>query len=391
MRQILFHLLVFVLTTHMAAAQQGQTQGQLPQPGAQSEEARQISKREIATHKSRPEFIVSAPRNQANAVAARLQAEGAVLLRRRELPNLRLTLLIYDFERRLNLRRAREAVPGIPMDIHALYRYAAGAPRLYAANLVGDAAPGRCRVSGSRKIGIIDGPVNARHPALAGARVVSRTMRLKSDKAAKPDHGTAVAALIVGEDASGALAGFAPGATLYAAAAFAQERGRDAADVERIGAALDWQVGQGVKLVNMSFAGPRNIVLAELLRATGKRGTAMIAAVGNAGSKAPAWPAAAPEVVAVTAVDASGRAWRSANQGAEFAAPGVDVYVAKGGSGSYASGTSYAAPIATALAARKGASGSVARVRSALRKGVADLGTSGPDSRYGWGLIQGGC
>jgi subtilisin family serine protease len=98
----------------------------------------------------------------------------------------------------------------------------------------------------------------------------------------------------------------------------------------------------------------------------------------------------------VTAVDAAGRLYRQANYGRhiEFAAPGVDLYVAWGNGGSYRSGTSFAAPVVTAVLARQAARGglSLDGARSFLRARVRDLGPGGRDDRYGFGLVQsGGC
>jgi subtilisin family serine protease len=68
---------------------------------------------------------------------------------------------------------------------------------------------------------------------------------------------------------------------------------------------------------------------------------------GNGGKEAPAYPAAHPDVIAVTAIDADARIYKKANRGEyiDLAAPGVDVWAAKaGGGGSYRSGTSFAVP-----------------------------------------------
>lgn len=155
---------------------------------------------------------------------------------------------------------------------------------------------------------------------------------------------------------------------------------------------MDWLIGQRVRLVNMSFAGPPNEAFADVLQAAAARGTVMVAAAGNRGDNVALYPAAASEVIAVTAVDAAGRRYRKASRGGhiEFAAPGVDLYIAKGNRGSYASGTSYAAPIVTALAAQamaRGTSGANG-LRRALRRDLRDLGDPGRDVQFGWGLVQ---
>jgi subtilisin family serine protease len=200
----------------------------------------------------------------------------------------------------------------------------------------------------------------------------------------------------VGEDPSGALRGISPGARLYAAAAFAKESGGAAADVERIAVALDWLLSNKVRLINLSFAGPPNRALEDTIQAAAQKGAVMIAAAGNKSSSKAYFPAASASVIAVTAVDAAGRRDRNANQGShiEFAAPGVDIYVAKSKGANYASGTSFAAPMVTGIAAHAMSRGakSANSIRSALRKRSQDLGQAGRDSAFGWGLVKsGGC
>jgi subtilisin family serine protease len=106
------------------------------------------------------------------------------------------------------------------------------------------------------------------------------------------------------------------------------------------------------------------------------------------------YPAAQPGVVAVTAVDARRHIYKYATQGKyiTLSAPGVDIWTATPGKpGVYVSGTSYAAPFATAALA----SAHLARPKQSwsalehrLEKGARDLGAPGKDSVFGWGLVQ---
>ncbi len=342
-----------------------------------------------------PEFIALAPLDQAEAAAAALTDAGALILRERDFPNLDRRAVFVDlrtvpFED--GLQSLAGAAPDAVLDFHNYYRYAQAAPRVYAASLVDQPdAPG-CALPSEIRIGQIDGPVVMDHPALDGVALTARSVLDDTDAPVTVDHGTAVAALIVGEDDAGVLNGFASGAQLFAASAFAREGLTEAAQVERIGMALDWLAGEGAQLINMSFAGPVNAALDDLLTATSEQGAILVAAAGNAARDHDVHPAASGAVISVTAVDAALRRYPSANTGAhiEFAAPGVDLYVADRNGGAYASGTSYSAPIVTALAAQLVARGATSTdtVREQLRDQTRDLGDPGRDPHFGWGLAK---
>ena len=331
----------------------------------------------------RPEWVVfGTPGEVARAETALTQA-GAAVLSRRSLPTLARRITVFDL-RGVSGAQAVAASGSARAAPNTLYRFAQGAgPRLYAAGVVRD---GGCRLSPGIRIGVIDGAVDTRHPALAGARVVARDMRVAGQAAASGAHGTAVAGLIAG---GGDWSGFAQGAQVLAADAFAAETGGAAADVDRIAGALDWVLQGRALVVNMSFAGPPNTVLAELLGLAARRAL-LVAASGNSGADASLWPAASAHVIAVTAIDAGRRGYRRATTGpqVEVAAPGVDVWVAKGAGGGYASGTSYAAPVVTSFAARLLARGlTPGAARAALARTAEDLGPKGRDTRFGHGLV----
>lgn len=352
---------------------------------------------ETARVQRRPEFVLYGPPAALAAAEAALLEEGARLLRIRPLPAFAAELRVYDFRGRIGLGDAQDLVErtaaGAVLDLNTIYRFAqGGTPRLYAAGLLGEAS-GACRLRRDVTVGMIDGPVARGHPALAAADVTVLSSLLPSDSAVGGDHGTAVAALLVGEDPGGVLSGFARGARLIAVSAFAQEMGEPGADLDRIAGALDALVRSGSDVINMSFAGPPNAVFDALLSDTGGAGVILVGAAGNTNSDAVLYPAAAPDVIAVTAIDAGLRRFRRASFGAsiEFAAPGVDVYVADAaGGGRYASGTSFAAPIVAAMVARLEGQGirSTAAHREALRRTSRDIGAPGRDRETGWGLIS---
>src|SRR5262249_49078590 len=118
---------------------------------------------------------------------------------------------------------------------------------------------------------------------------------------------------------------------------------------------LDWAAGQGARVVNMSFAGPQDPALAEALAKARTKGIVLVAAAGNAGPKSPPlFPAADPNVIAVTATDVDDKLFAQANRGdyITIAAPGVEILVAAPEDNiTFTSGTSVAAAHVSGLAA----------------------------------------
>ena len=197
--------------------------------------------------------------------------------------------------------------------------------------------------------------------------------------------------LLVGNKSSHKFRGLLPNAKLYSAAVF---RLRDKKQIdttaELVIAALDWLVGENVSVINLSFGGPRNLILELVLsKLINKRLTVVSAAGSNGKNGPPLYPAAQPGIFAVTAIDANLRPFTKAPKGnyIDFSAPGVDVWVASAsGSGKYSSGTSYAAPFITASAAIIPHDSK--KIYEILKEHVKDLGNPGKDPQFGWGLIK---
>jgi subtilisin family serine protease len=92
--------------------------------------------------------------------------------------------------------------------------------------------------------------------------------------------------------------------------------------------ALQWAADNGARVVNMSFAGPPDWELHRMLTAAYEKGIVLIAAAGNAGPNSPPlYPAADPDVIAVTATDSNDGLFKMSNRGEYIAvaAPGVDI------------------------------------------------------------------
>lgn len=244
------------------------------------------------------------------------------------------------------------------------------------------------------RIGMIDTGINTDHAALTGQRLTVVQADLGNRAAAGRQHGTAIATLLLGRIDS-PTPGLLPHAELIAVEAFHQSGGAETADAFTLSRAIDLLVGAGVLAVNMSFAGPDNAVLRLLVERAAAAGIGLVAAAGNGGPGAPpAYPAAWPEVVAVTAVDAGLRPYRQANRGpyVSLAAPGVGLWTAASVSGGrLRSGTSYAAPFVTAALAveRLRTPGSpMPQVMARLIACARDLGEAGHDEVFGHGLVS---
>jgi subtilisin family serine protease len=97
----------------------------------------------------------------------------------------------------------------------------------------------------------------------------------------------------------------------------------------------------------MGFAGPDDPAIHRSLEAARKKGIVLVAAAGNADAKSPPlYPAADPNVIAISATDADDRLFEQSNRGRHItvAAPGAQILVAIPDNGyEMSSGTSYSA------------------------------------------------
>jgi hypothetical protein len=193
-------------------------------------------------------------------------------------------------------------------------------------------------------IAVIDTAIDASHPELEGA--IAGTFDAVGEGPAKAEpHGTEIAGILV---ARSALKGVAPGAKLLSVRAFRGGGDDPALSTSfQLLKGINWAFASGAKVMNMSFAGPLDPLLERIVRQAAAKGVIFIAAGGNNGPKGgPVYPAAYPEVIAVTATDEKDRLYGKANRGDYIfiAAPGVDI-VAPALKGGYdlSSGTSMAA------------------------------------------------
>jgi subtilisin family serine protease len=240
------------------------------------------------------------------------------------------------------------------------------------------------------RVAVIDSGVDLDQPELAGA--IADRFDTLSTPFAPHMHGTAIAALIAGHNK---LMGSAPDARILAVRAFDPNGNAAEATTFNIIRAIDWSVTQRARIINMSFAGPADPGIHRALEAAYKKNVVLIAAAGNAGAKSPPlYPAADPNVIAVTATDANDQLFKGSNRGRHVAvaAPGVDVLIAVPNGGyEVSTGTSFAAAEVSGIAAlmlqRKTDLTPVA-VRDALLATAKDLGKKGRDDEFGAGIAD---
>ncbi|MCI0490384.1 MAG: S8 family serine peptidase [Blastocatellia bacterium] len=173
-----------------------------------------------------------------------------------------------------------------------------------------------------------------------------------SEKAADPEttvagHGTFIAGLITM---------LAPDCRILPIRAFPPEGMSDAFTVA---AAVKYAADHGADVINLSLGSPDvSPLLEDAINYASERGAVLVAAVGNENSEMPAqYPSSSPDVMAIAAIDLSSHKAAFSNYGrhVDLSAPGANLISAYpgGGEAAYASwsGTSFAAPLASAEAA----------------------------------------
>ncbi len=214
------------------------------------------------------------------------------------------------------------------------------------------------------RIAVLDGPVDTGHPCFQGANLTQLATLAPGDAkdGAASQHGTHVASIIFGQ-AGSAVPGIAPGCTGVIVPVFA-----DGPDGKMImcsqldlARAILQAVEAGAHVINISGgqlvpSGEAEPVLAKAIEACADQNVLLVAAAGNDGCDCLHVPAAVDSVLSVGAMDAQGEPLGASNWGEAYRthgilAPGQGILgAAPGGGVSAKSGTSFAAPIVSALA-----------------------------------------
>jgi subtilisin family serine protease len=359
----------------------------------------------------RNEVVALSPTQEALDQA---RAAGFGIGRTRSLDGLDVTIVVLQAPAGMSTRRAldrlREADPEGTYDYNHIYldsgevaaapapgptESAAAVPAVSPSG-ASEASPLRVPAEGASnklaaaagiKIGLIDGGVQRTHPVFTGLTIHEHGCA--GGNIPSP-HGTAVASLLVGQSTD--FHGAAPGAELFSADVYCDLAAGGAVDL--VAEAFAWMARQKVPVINISLVGPSNALLERIVKVVIKKGHVVVAAVGNDGpSSPPLFPAAYPNVIAVTGVDPRRRVLVEACRGehVDFSAPGSNMSAASIETPfAKVRGTSFASPLVAGLLARNINAPGKEQAESAVAMLVAqatDLGAKGADKVYGNGLV----
>lgn len=249
-------------------------------------------------------------------------------------------------------------------------------------------------------VAVIDTGIDLTHSDLS-SQIVGQYNAIRPGYSATDDngHGTHVAGTIAAIDNRTGVIGVGPALDLYAVKVLDRNGSGWISDIIE---GIDWAVDRNVDVINLSLGSDSNVTaLHDAVIRAYNRGVTVVAAAGNNGGSV-IYPAAYPEVIAVSAVDSSNRitSWSSRGSAVDIAAPGASIYSTyKGNSYATLSGTSMATPHVAGAAALLSTSPSdcdtngdntcsPAEIMTALKNSSTDLGTIGIDSLYGAGLLN---
>lgn len=209
-------------------------------------------------------------------------------------------------------------------------------------------------------------------------------------------HGTLATGIIAAQSDNGlGIAGLADQADILSLRCF-REKDTTVADIL---SAVSYAMQNGADVINMSFGGTNSAVLQPLdtvLKKADAFDILLVAAVGNAGTAVPNYPAAYAQVTGVGMIQSDNTVdpLSQRNSSVFVTAPGRNIYgIGYTPSTPYRtdSGTSFAAPIVSAMAAMaKQADSAIDNdgFRTLLKACAIDRGTASYDVNYGWGTVD---
>jgi subtilisin family serine protease len=245
------------------------------------------------------------------------------------------------------------------------------------------------------RIGILDTGIDRSHPGLMENIAEGYDAIGRGDWGDENGHGTHVAGVIGAKKRGDAgIAGMAPEVRLLPIRVLGKSGEGWTSDIID---GIDWCLRNGCRILNLGFGSPfYNRSFEDAVLRAAAAGTLIVSAAGEDPSGRPLYPAGYGHVLAVTAVDDTGRLFlpNPAGTDVDFAGPGLAIYSTyKWGSYATLSGSSMAAAYVTALAAlrmeqylRAGLSPAADTIRRDLIQSSENLGPPGWDPVFGYGI-----
>lgn len=242
-------------------------------------------------------------------------------------------------------------------------------------------------------VGVLDSGIDTNHPDLVGKILIKEDLNDNNLINNETWHGTAVAGIIAANtNNKQGIAGIAWNSRILS---IKVTDDANSARVSTIVAGLELAYKEGVKIVQISLSTNEfSRVLQNAIEEAQSRGILVISSGGNSGLTELRYPAALPGVIGVGAVDKNQdiESYSTTGDHITLVAPGASIYTTSTGS-NYAtvSGTSFAAPqVAGACALIWSVAPDLTnnQVREILIQSTTDLGKTGKDSIFGYGLLN---
>ncbi|MFC1521579.1 S8 family peptidase [Elusimicrobiota bacterium] len=242
------------------------------------------------------------------------------------------------------------------------------------------------------KVCVVDSGGELTHPDIAANIYGGKNFSGEGDETNYNDelgHGTHVSGIIAAIDNNEGTIGVAPKAQLYEARVFGKS---GSTSYSIVIAGIDWCAANDMDVINMSLGGPKNTALGIAVKKAHAKGVIIVAAAGNDYGRAVGYPAAYPEVIAVSASDINDKIAYFSSKGPEvdLIAPGHQIlapYI--GGGYDSLSGTSMACPHVAGVAAlyvSANPNASNKEVKKALEANARNIGL--PKNEQGKGMAD---
>jgi hypothetical protein len=247
---------------------------------------------------------------------------------------------------------------------------------------------------GSVLVAICDTGVQSAHPDLAAALQLpgKNTVDDSTDTEPIHFHGTCVAGCVaaIGDNGVG-VTGVAWDARILPIKI--SNRSDGYAYYSDMAEGIEWGADQGAKVINLSYGGAQSATINAAAGYARARGSLLFMSAGNDNTDISSWPDYSSFVL-VGATNSGDTRASFSNYGTpiDIVAPGASIYSTTFSSGyTYASGTSFASPIAAGVAAlmwMAEPSLSIDDLETSLFLTCDDLGGAGNDSVYGFGRVN---